>query len=374
MRLNLNVGIMRQMTDGVILLNARGQQVEINPAAEPWSNICAALAPALRRMIVDEMQGRAQMPIALDLVEPGFNSPGTIPDAWLCKNGRREYAIVIVGKGASRLPSPPLRKPRKVSDRAFVSLIGEPVRHELAMFRKILMEAGKTGHSAEAISPELGRQVDKVATLLGQLSDLATLSDRDESLAEQRVELGAMFRDLLPSLSLGCVSSFQVETFPASTGGVVYGNSTWLRRALQSLLIRLARHAPPKSKVVVTLRQMGDFVMVSARTASSNLAVSGGAGEAHVGATAGASLPHDDLDHAICQRIIDLHGGQLKCLAPRDADLQATDAIEFFALTLPTGQPTSERSRASCADCRYTIQAQAFAKDLSELLTHAAAN
>jgi hypothetical protein len=47
----------------------------------------------------------------------------------------------------------------------------------------------------------------------------------------------------------------------------------------------------------------------------------------------------------------------------------SSSLIESFTLTLPTGLPLHERSRASCTECRINLQTQAFAADVATLLT-----
>jgi len=85
----------------------------------------------------------------------------------------------------------------------------------------------------------------------------------------------------------------------------------------------------------------------------------------------GAQSPVDpQVRWAMRRRIIALHAGQLKLvtLAPEVGADPGNPAIESFTLTLATGQPAHERSRASCDTCPKAMQALAYAADLAQLL------
>ena len=70
----------------------------------------------------------------------------------------------------------------------------------------------------------------------------------------------------------------------------------------------------------------------------------------------------------ICQRIVALHGGQLKIVS--QAAAQADDplrGIESFHLSLPTGAPLLGRNLAACTNCLAPRQAEQYARDLAAL-------
>lgn len=69
----------------------------------------------------------------------------------------------------------------------------------------------------------------------------------------------------------------------------------------------------------------------------------------------------------LCQRIVELHCGSLKIEWLGGPD-HAGEGVASFVLTLQSGLPEHERSRASCSACRLNLQAQAYANDIAHLL------
>lgn len=77
------------------------------------------------------------------------------------------------------------------------------------------------------------------------------------------------------------------------------------------------------------------------------------------------------LSLQICQRVFELHGGQLRIDygdAPSDRP-ETGRFIVAFTLTLPTGLPTHDRTRVSCRSCRISEQAMETARDLVKMMS-----
>lgn len=160
----------------------------------------------------------------------------------------------------------------------------------------------------------------------------------------------------------------------------MYGHAVWMSYALRVLFEALQASAPGGSQVSVSTRQMGNFVLLVGRVVASidahkthpivqTTAQPGDTGRA---TQASAQSPRDpQVRWLMCRRIIALHAGQLKLeTLPPEAGADPTNPpIESFTLTLATGQPMHERSRASCNGCTHVLQAQAYAADLALVLS-----
>jgi hypothetical protein len=146
----------------------------------------------------------------------------------------------------------------------------------------------------------------------------------------------------------------------------IYGSATWLELALECLLARLAAAAPPGAHLLLRLRQIGFHQLVAVNINHGRPAANAidllpphRAGVKTMLATARQA---DLLDLALARAIVEQHGGTLK------SDEIASGRLTEFHLTLPTGESQALRTRPDCGNCPHLRQAEAFARDIGELL------
>jgi hypothetical protein len=370
LRLNFTMPMLEMMSEGVIVLDRQAKILTSNRAAEPWLASTKALEPALKRLIDEEVLGRTTLPVRIDLTAHQKSNGVPPADVWVSKNGRRDYAIFIAPLRRIPIVAAPQVSPQ-LSEKRYVSLFGDGVLQQLVQLQSMLQASeGNLGHDAQ----EIGKQAARVAQLLKDISDLTLLMHRDLVFTEERVSPAALLTELVPALQHEQQATGCNVTFTAATGqqGVVYGSSSWLRYALRVLIEGLIHGAAKYSRIELDTRQLGHFIVITGRVTGvdlhpfAKLYPSSPSGEP-------VSAPSDStMRMLICQRIIDLHGGQLRLEripSSSDESSAGTD-LESFTLTLATGLPIHERSRASCSDCRYPLQVQSYAADMAQILSN----
>jgi signal transduction histidine kinase len=368
-RLNFTMPMLEKMNEGVIVLDRQAKILTSNRAAEPWLASAKALEPALKRLIDEEVQGRTTMPVRIDLAAHQKTNSVPTADVWVSKNGRRDYAIFISPPRRIAVLAAPEVSPQ-LSEKRYVSLFGDEVRQQLALLQSMLQPSQEgLPHDGQAIA----KQAVRVDQLLKDISDLTLLMHRDLVFAEERVSPAALLTELVPAVQHEQQATGCNVTFTAATGqqGVVYGSASWLRYALRVLVEGLIQGAAKYSRIALDTRQLGNFIVITGRVTGvdlhpfAKLYTSAPAAEPAVPPSDGA------MRLLICQRIVDLHGGQLKLqrIPSPDEEAATVPSVESFTLTLATGLPMHERTRVSCSDCRYTLQAQSYAADMAQILS-----
>ena len=354
MRINFDMPQLETMGEGVILLDKHAVVKASNSAARGWLEECVALTEHFRALIKSERAGQLLLPAAVQLQGTwGEHSPFKV-SAWLCKDGRWDYVLFIAR------PTP--EQEFKSNETRFVSMVGIEARKEMEQLRNLLAD---TQQDAEAVV----RQCARVDRLLIEIDHLATLFQRDKLFLADRLSLNTLLLEVLPGLPRQghphAISYKIIE--PAEPLGIVYGDAAWLKYAFDNLLAGLGESAPPQSEVVLKLRQLGDFIVIISNVQKMGKGFSPGAR-----ALKDDKIPalERDIRLQMCHRIVELHGGHLK-VTYTDPD-EPGAGIEFFTLNLLTGMPDADRTRASCAQCRYTLQSYAYAQDLSALMAERA--
>jgi len=374
MRLNFDIALLDKLSEGVLVLDRQAQVVSHNLAAAPWASRVRAMGGVLKDLIELEVRGRIKLPVRLGVWTLAADASALSGEAWLIMNGRRDYAIFIAPcEGSTGVTAELTHTP--VTETSYLSLLGDEARAQLAVLRQLLNpQAGTSLRDSAAITA----QSQRVEHLLQELSDLSLLMQRDEVFADERLDLISIVRDAFPPTAAGVDSenpAFELRHHGARPGAV-YGHAPWMSYALRVLLDALQTSSPAQSHITVTTRQMGDFVVLMGRVVA-NVSVRATqpqalSDQAKASNPVGAVKPLDaSVRWLMCRRIIALHSGQLKLVPlPLSAgDDPANPPIESFTLTLATGSPAAERSRASCAACPHVLQEQAYAVDLAQLLT-----
>jgi len=369
-RLNFDLPLLDKLSDGIILLDRRANVLAMNSRAEPWAHKVRAMAGVLGDLLTMEVRRRVHLPVKLGVWHGQPEQPDISGEAWLIMNGRRDYAIFIArcdgSSGATaRLPY------AQTTETAYLRLLGDEARAQLVVLRQMLNPQSTVAHNSVVVSA----QSQRVEHLLQELSDLSLLLQRDEVFAGERLDLGSVVRAAFPPASSSghLASPAFVMRHQGNPSGAVYGHAVWMSHALRVLFEALQSSAPAGSQISVSTRQMGGYVVLSGRVmATVDAPHRQPSPDAAIGPDqVGAQRPVDpQVRWAMCRRIIALHAGQLKLetLAPEVGADPGNPAIESFTLTLATGQPAHERSRASCNSCPHVMQAQAYATDLAQLL------
>lgn len=367
MRLNLDMNILRHMTDGVVVLDRYAQIVAFNKIAEPWAPRCQAMSAAIKRLIDEERQGRLVLPLFIELQTGPSSAAHQRADAWLCKNGRNEYAIFIVSPNPALQTNAPTPVHTK-TQRNLLALVGGEVREQLSILRALIPTQG----SLQPKAPEIiAQQCKKVEQLMQEVTDLSQLLEHDEVFAGERLSLPDLIENIL--LSLPPNANQSTIELQARTGamGPVYGNGAWLSYALRLLIGGMIADAPPRTSVQLSMRQMGDFLVLTCRSS-----INGASPSELISMRTGPTQSDSTNDEAasiqmmMCKRIVELHAGELRVtgISVDASPFLAPSRIESFVLTLMTSMPAHERSHASCADCRHVGQALSFASDMAQLI------
>jgi len=358
--LSLNKQALAKLTEGIVLLDDQGRPLSATRSSQPWLRHCIEIAPVLAAMIAAAKAGTLPLPAAVDLCVEGEDADEAPEQTWLVANAGAGHALLI-------RPRPQSEPESKAGEGRFLALLGMGVREEVSRLGALLRERG---HSAGDAGPVL-RQASDLDTLLGEIGELAELHQRDDVFFEERLSLPALLREVILDLRKGRTGSkfsHVLECADAPPPGPLYGNAHWLKKALHTLLAGIEQSCPQPSRIQINLRQLGDFIVLSAGAGN------GRAAPEPAGQDPGAEPPEAPSRRAlrlrICRRVIKLHGGQMKLrlLEPDEGQADAGGAIESFMLTLPTGLPEGDRSRLSCADCRVSFQAMQYARDLAKVM------
>ena len=370
MTVALHPAMLEKMTEGVIVLNPEGQVTDYNQAAKPWLKACLAGASALAALIGKVRAGQLQVPVAVQGV---FQQAAGRADFYLCRNEPSAFAIFITS------PTPATQAPPTAATASpqtglgpdsFFALLGEELRHELTRLRLQLAEAPVPADSANQLA-RVQQQSLRLSQLLVAMEQLCELHEHDAFFQGDRVHLGALIDGAIAALPARR-SDFSVNrdlSDPDGKQGMLFGDARWLGVALTGLLEEMGASAPVQAQVEIRVRQAGGFVVMTGQCRPSSGRSAGPAGAASVVAKADYSSLSADIRMTICQRIVALHGGQLKSV-PLDADQADPQrrGMASFVLSLPTGAPLYGRRLAACASCLAPRQAEQYAQDLAALL------
>jgi len=349
-----------KLTEGVVLLDDQGRPLSATRNSQPWLRHCIEIAPVLTTMIAEANAGTLSLPAAVDLRVEDEDADEAPEQTWLVANAGAGHALLI-------RPRPQGEPESKAGEGRFLELLGMGVREEVSRLGAMLRERDQSAGDA---GPVL-RQASDLDALLGEIGELAELHQRDDGFFEERLSLPALLREVILDLRKGRFGSnvsHVLDCADAPPPGPVYGNAHWLKKALHTLLAGIGQSCPQQSRIQIHLRQLGDFIVLSAG------ADNGSTAPEPAGQDPGAEPPPAPSRRAlrlrICRRVIKLHGGQMKLRLPEQNDGQAdaSGAIESFMLTLPTGLPEQDRSRLSCSHCRITCQSMQYARDLATMM------
>lgn len=366
MRLNFDMQVLNQMSEGVILLNRQGQVIGQNTAAKEWVQRCKAMDEPFKRIIDQVVQGRMELPIKMGLLAKPDLAGTPLADAWLCRDGLQNYAIFIAPHKLSA------SSPKQTEDR-FISLLGNDVLQEMSTLRGLLHV---TAGNAEERELAICKQSELVDTLLTEISGLAMLMQHEYLADEARVEMDKLITQLLPTLQAAHHNPYVFKAGSVQQG-VLFGKVSWLTYALRVLLQSLGQSAPPGAQIDVQMHQMGGFMVLNGSVAGKHaIGLNASSTDRQSIAANDDTAAHRALAQMMmCKRIIELHAGKLKFNFMTDmaGSNQHLPQMESFTLTLATGMSNQQKT-ASCAECPVALQAQAYAQDMAVLLSQQQTN
>jgi len=201
---------------------------------------------------------------------------------------------------------------------------------------------------AEATIAETAEKMELLACLA------ETYAGKQDS-NQERLFLFTLISEIVGLRAGKNLARFSINEPPAGIAPV-YGNKRWLNLMLSYLVHELDEGINPEEKIVFTLRQLGNHMLLttSAEVLSSR----------QRRGVVLTLLPEAKLTASFCRRIAELHGGSLR-LEFEEEGAQAV--LTGFTLSLPT----SVQGRAEfhqCADCPMSEQIEFYAADLAELM------
>lgn len=203
---------------------------------------------------------------------------------------------------------------------------------------------------------------EETASMLVEMSDkmelLAALAETYAGLSssnQERVFLHTLLTGIIGASGGKYAARFVVRE-PQSEVAPVYGNKDWLRLLLSHLLRELDTSINPAERIVFTLRQMGNHMVLGSSTEALPPAARNRAKP--------AALPDDGLTATFCRRIAEQHGGALRLHYEEDGDEKLLSGITLSLPTSALGQPVTGR----CSECPLIDQIECYANDLAVLM------
>jgi len=350
--------ILDRLQDGIIRLDPRGRIRGLNKAAQPWLRACITATPRITRWIQQSQEKSLALPAQVPLFKDCTQCPPESVQVWMDRDGDKGFVLVLIHEDpAAEATLPTAESPVDATSQraeAVLDMLGDAVRQDLRALRSAL------GLIREEVAnqPALPQKIDEAMALLGDLTDLAALHQRDEAFSEERFGLAPLLTSMIPDLpGQNGLNPIRYVYHEGVNIGQVYGRRALLRQALYTLLYQLGMQTPPGYQVRIHLRQIGDFMVVSANIAIDRTPLPPGDPDSEE-----SIIEPPRLRMPLCLRILELHGGRLKY------EYSKPGVIESFTLNLATGMPAHDRRLASCHDCRVNQQAIAYARDLAGLL------
>lgn len=203
-------------------------------------------------------------------------------------------------------------------------------------------------NDAEAMLAETSGKME----LLSSLAE--TYSSRRDS-NQERLFLFSLLSEIVGLRAGENLARFSVNEPPAGIAPV-YGNKRWLDQMLSCLVHELDKGINPEDKIVFTLRQLGNFMLLTNTVETPSIR--------QRRRPVMTLLPEVDLPLGFCRRIAEFHGGSLRLEVEEEG---AGQVLTGFTLSMPTSVQGKAEIR-QCADCPMTEQIECYAADLAVLM------
>lgn len=253
----------------------------------------------------------------------------------------------------------------------------EPLKEIADLAGHLHMTASAEDDAAGPVLTRLRRASRRTGDIASRLIGIGELLSGDPIITDERILLAEAVREAAAAVAplarehgIGILLDDSEQALAP-----VYGSRHWLGLAMQCLLRHIAQSAPPRSHVLLRIRQVGFHQLVSAviqfvQPSHKSLDLLRNAGRSIGSPSVRSQLAMashaEDIDLALARAAIEAHGGNLR------GEMDTDQSIAQFTLTLPTGESHGLRQRPSCASCPYVHQAEQFAQDIGELLNRPA--
>ena len=214
----------------------------------------------------------------------------------------------------------------------------------------------------------LANEVDDVLQTLRKLIDLASVWGSSSLLANDRIELWSLLKEVWTEVEPMAVQRGLKVRFRASGTSdkqtALYGSHEWLKRVFVECMEAAVRAGRGGATLEIEHRQMGPRALVVFRDCGAFAppptqdAVAMPAAPRGKAAPAPRMAARDQIGLKLCRHIVSLHGGQLR--------EEEEGGLRNFLIDLPTGAP--HRNDHSQLD---VAQAQQYARDLAALMSRA---
>ena len=303
--------------------------------------------------------------------------------------GRTPRAVTAMGTPAQQGGAVPELKCRVIpglsQDDAFVLIGNDPgadhgeafdnlmmvirsdLKDPLDRAQSSLLMARQSAGDAHAIDA-LANDVDDVLQTLRKLIDLASVWGSSSLLANDRIELWTLLKEVWGETEpLALQRGLKVRFRASGTSDkqtALYGSHQWLKRVFVECMEAAVRSGRSGDTLEIEHRQMGPRALVVFRDCgafappATQDAVSMPAAPRGRPAAAPRLAARDQIGLKLCRHIVSLHGGQLR--------EEEEGGLRNFLIDLPTGAP--HRNDHSQLD---VAQAQQYARDLAALMSRA---
>jgi two-component system phosphate regulon sensor histidine kinase PhoR len=249
-------GIMARLEEGVLLFDAKRGLDQFNPAAQRHLGLGAPLA---KGMAVGEVFRDPDSPGA---IQKAFRGQ---PCEWrMARAGRtlRMRAIPFAPLGPVSgalltLDDVTSQEALETTRQKFISNVSHELKTPVTAIRiaaENLLEEGLSG-TAQGSAESLLRSVDRLALLLGDLSELSRIESGALNLVPEPLELAAFLetlaKDLQPRAALqGALLEVSVE---APEGATILADPLRLHQVLENLVSNALKFSPPGGKVQLSV-------------------------------------------------------------------------------------------------------------------------
>jgi hypothetical protein len=366
--------LLERVTDGLVWANADGKITYANQKAQLYAGLKVGDSlpdSPMARAVAVIASGKLQRELQLEF-EP--------------VSGSKQLLLAQVGPGmvsgeAWIYIKPPPAYGEALALHNLMTVIHSDLATPLKRFSSAMKSAFES-ENIQAFKETLVKTAEVTDTVV-RLTDLASLWESEDLLAADRLELWPLLQEcwlqqepqaVSRKITVRLINRIDEDNMP-----VIYASHFWMNKVINESLAAALKAVPTSGTLDIELRQMGPRVLVVFRNsgmwpsrendatmlADPNSEEAQAAAAAAAVAAAGkkpdpAKAPppvnaKDLIGFHLCQRIMSLHGGQLR--------EEEEDGMRNFLIDLPTGAPYRAEDAAMDA-----AQAQRYAADLATLM------